>query len=724
MAKLDGRVRRNSLLARLRDERAARVILVTAPAGSGKTTLLRQWAEDDPRPTGWVNAQPAFADPGVLVREIARATASALEGGPISGIQPSLRGPDAFRNLSRLCQGAALDGRAILLVIDDVHELTDARALDVVALLADQIPATWRIGLATREAVNLPVARWGLSGLLAEVGFADLALDVSECAGVLKGLGLEPSDEVVRDVHARTEGWAAGVCLAGLSMKARHEATGAAMVAGDDDVIRSYLESEMLVGMDPKTYDMLVRTSVVDTVCGPLADAITGRSGSANRLYGLSRSNQLVIPLDGQRRWFRYHGLLRELLARRLEEAAPGPADAHRRAAAWYEMESRTDDAIEHAFQGGDVDGAARLVLSAVATTYRAGHLPTIQHWIASFAPETLSDRPRLAVVAAIVAGVEGDPHDAARWAAAAERGTGDEDPGPGSAALDIPLLRAMLCREGPGPMLADARRSIETHDVDWPWRPSALLAAGAAHAMLDQAADAEAAFAEAELAPGIASTVTRFQARAERALAAIARRRWQEAAAILAPDRRSITSDPDAGRIAGLLWLVADARLAIHRGDRRLAHERLRRAQLGQARLSWAIPWYAVRTLTEMARAQLLVGDAEGALASLVRAADTIRIRPVLGNLTASVEEVTRAALAAGTERLPGGSTLTPAELRLLPLLQTYLNFREIGERLGVSGNTVKTEAMSIYAKLGAGSRSEAVTSAVTYGLLEDIFT
>ena len=111
MAKLDGRVRRNSLLARLRDERAARVILVTAPAGSGKTTLLRQWAEDDPRPTGWVNAQPAFADPGVLVREIARATATALEGGPISGIQPSLRGPDAFRNLSRLCQAAALDGQ-------------------------------------------------------------------------------------------------------------------------------------------------------------------------------------------------------------------------------------------------------------------------------------------------------------------------------------------------------------------------------------------------------------------------------------------------------------------------------------------------------------------------------------------------------------------------------------------------------------------------------------
>jgi LuxR family maltose regulon positive regulatory protein len=726
MAVLDGQVRRSALLGRLREEQAARVILVTAPAGSGKTTLLRQWADEDPRPIGWVTATPAFSEPAVLVREIARATADALKGGPVAGIQPSLRGSDAFRNLSRLCQAVALDGRAILLVLDDVHELTDQRGLDVLAVLADQIPATWRIGLAAREAVNLPVARWRITGMLAEVGYADLAMDLSECSQVLKGLGLDPSEEIVRDVHARTEGWAAGVCLAGLSLKAGHQASGeatVATVAGDDEVIRSYLETEMLAGMDPRTYDMLVRTSVLDAVCGPLADAVTGRSGSSARLYELSRGNQLVMALDGQRRWFRYHGLLRDLLARRLEEATPGPADAHRRAAAWYESEGRIDEAIDHSFRAGELDESARLVLSAVPAMYRAGRLSTIQRWIAYFAPEAISCRRELATVAALVAAFEGDPHGATQWAAAAQRGAIEEVPEPGSAALDARLLRGVLCRDGPDSMLVDAQRSLRTHDDDWAWRPTALLAVGAAHAMLGNATEAEAAFEAAEQAPGIASTVARFPLRAERALVAIGHRRWQEAGTILAADRRQISADPDSGRLAGMLWLVADARLAIHRGDRRLAHERLRRAQFGRSRLSWAVPWYAVRTLTEMARAQLLVGDAEGALVSLVRARDTIQARPALGNLTATAEEVTRIALAASTERLPGGSTLTPAELRLLPLLQTYLNFREIGEHLGVSGNTVKTEAMSIYAKLGAASRSEAVTSAVTYGLLEDIF-
>ena len=157
-------------------------------------------------------------------------------------------------------------------------------------------------------------------------------MDQSECTQMLRDLGLDTSEELAREIHERTEGWAAGIYLAGLSLKAGHRSTGAA-VTGDDDMIRTYLETEILAGMEPATYDMLVRTSVVDEVSGPLADAITGGSGSAARLYELARSNQLVIPLDSQRRWFRYHCLLRDLLARRLEELPAGAAEAHHRAA-------------------------------------------------------------------------------------------------------------------------------------------------------------------------------------------------------------------------------------------------------------------------------------------------------------------------------------------------------------------------------------------------------
>jgi len=174
--------------------------------------------------------------------------------------------------------------------------------------------------------------------------------------------------------------------------------------------------------------------------------------------------------------------------------------------------------------------------------------------------------------------------------------------------------------------------------------------------------------------------------------------------------------------RMPATLWLVADARMSVHRGDLRTAAERLRRAQLGRVYLPWAVPWYGVRALTEMAHVQLLCNDGAGARTSVAQARDIARSRPQLGTLIRRLEEIELRARR-GADATRGGSTLSPAELRLLPLLQTYLSFKEIGQRLGISSNTVKTEAMSIYGKLGASTRSEAVEQAVAAGLLEDAF-
>jgi LuxR family maltose regulon positive regulatory protein len=325
--------------------------------------------------------------------------------------------------------------------------------------------------------------------------------------------------------------------------------------------------------------------------------------------------------------------------------------------------------------------------------------------------------RPPLARAAALTAALEGDLAGAAHWSAGSDV---DEliDEGP-----DAALVRAMLCASGPTRMLRDASESLSVHRGDWRWRPVANLVAGAARAMAGDEMAAQVQFAEAEQSPHIETSIARFAVRAERALAAGANRQWPVAASILTHDRRTLTADPGAGAALGVLWLVADARLAIHRGDRRLAEERLEQAQMRPTLLSSALPWLAVRTLIEIARARLLMGDSPAALAALAQARKVIDIRPDLGKLPAIVDDVTSLALASRVERLPGGSTLTAAELRLLPLLQTYLNFEEIADRLGVSRNTVKTQAMSIYAKLGVTSRGEAVTSAVGYGLLEDIF-
>jgi LuxR family maltose regulon positive regulatory protein len=725
----DQSIPRRGLLARLRRADGARVVILTGPAGSGKTTLLRQWAAADPRPACWVPVLQDGFDPAGLVGRIAEAIATALPEGPVARLAAAA-GPVGDADVASLNRAIALESRPLLLLLDDLHLLDDPGTDRLVARLADGLPKSWSLGFASRSVVSLPTARWRLRGTVVELGLADLAFDEAECREVLIRVGVDPSPELVADVRARTEGWAAGVHLAALALRAGRAGPQGAAVAGDVDGIRSYLETELLAGLDAETHGLLVRTSVVDAVCGPLADAITGGTGSAARLYELSRRNQMVIPLDPQRRWFRYHRLLRDLLARELEDSGRDPAEAAGRAAAWYAAAGRLDDAIEVAFAGGDERLAGRLVLASLPAAYRKDRGAAISAWIQALSADTLIAEPALPIAAALVAGLEGDPLAATHWVAVSDRSRLEPpserklQPRPSrSRDADAALLDAVLCRDGPDTMLADADRALAAHDLDWPWRPLALLAAGAARAMLGDAAGAADRYLRAEQSPETAGDVFRLAVRAERALDAVGRKRWPEVQALLGPDRAAVLADPNATGISGLLWLVADARLAIHRGDLRTAEERLCRAEAGRRRLSWAIPWFAARTLAELARARLLLGDAAAAVADLVAAREVVAARPSLGHLATTVAELLGLASSAVTPRLPGTSSLTPAELRLLPFLQTYLTLREIGERLGVSGNTVKTEAVSIYAKLGAGSRSEAVTSAVTHGLLEDIF-
>jgi LuxR family maltose regulon positive regulatory protein len=365
------------------------------------------------------------------------------------------------------------------------------------------------------------------------------------------------------------------------------------------------------------------------------------------------------------------------------------------------------------------------LILEVGQTLYRSGEVASLMHWIGSFEDTALRERPGLVAFAAYLYALEGDAPTAARWAEVmtapatsrdGARAGAHDDQGPG-----VDYVAAMLCPRGPEVMLEDALRALDAHTTDWSWHSNAVFAAGMASLMLGRSAAAAERFGEIERLAGIDAALVRLAVRAERAIAEATQRRWGNVRAILDLDRRSVLDDPESGRIAGLLWLVADARLAIHHGDLQGANDRLQRIQVGRVRLSWALPWFAVRTLTELARAQLLVGDHQGARVTLSQARDTVAVRPRLGRLIEELELVTQQALAA-----PRGddtwSTLTRAELRLLPLLQTYLTIKEIGERLGVSPNTAKTQALSIYGKLGASTRSEAVEAAVARGLLEDV--
>jgi len=714
-ARSDRIIPRSSLLERMRQDPAT-VVVVEGSAGSGKSTLLTQMVLGDPRPCAWVTIDARHSDPVLLVGTIARSIAQVHPTGPLAG---RIAGADAMRSLARLTRALDEQDEPTLLVVDDIHHLTDRHAIDMLVALADRYPASGRIAFAARTDMGLPIMRWTLASRVLRIGQDALDLDQDECTALLERLGVEDARRLAPEVHRWTEGWVAGAHLVALAYR---QTDGHEPPTADTGLrlAEEYLRTELLDQLDPASRTLLTRTSPLDIVTGPLAEALSDEPGAAALLAGIADRGVLVTALEPARDSYRIHGLLRDLLARELARDPVMDHDVRLRAAAWFEAAGMPDEAIEQALGAGDLDRAARLVVEHAQSRYRDGQVASLVRWIGSFDEAAVLDRPDLAALAAYVHALEGDALGTARWAAMIEATSETSSAatnGPG-----VALVTAMLCARGPQAMLAAAAHALEAHDEAWRWRTSAVLAAGMAETMLGRPDDAALRFQAMEQMQGIGPAVVRLTARAERALAALSQRRWTAAQAILDLDRTAVLSDPESGRIAGLTWLIADARLAIHRGDPAAALERLQRVQVGRVRLSWGLPWLAVHALTELARVQLLVGDHRGARVSISQARDTVAVRPDLGRFIDDMEEVSQQALA-GPRGDDSWSTLTRAELRLLPFLQTYLTIKEIGERLGVSPNTAKTQALSIYGKLGASTRSEAVEAAVARGLLEDVF-
>ncbi len=327
-------------------------------------------------------------------------------------------------------------------------------------------------------------------------------------------------------------------------------------------------------------------------MCGPLCDAVLDTAGSAEVLVSLAGSNLLLLPLDRQWQWYRYHHLFRGLLRAELDRREPElVAQLHARAALWCEANGLAETAIDHAQAAGDADRVARLVAGLARATYAAGRVDTARSWVGWFDEQGLIDR-----------------------------------------------------------------MAMERHD----WPQAATLA--------------------------------------EQALAIV---------------RAGQLDD----YINSALVSAVAARTALHRGDVQRAHERLARAARLRPLLTYAIPWVAVQALLELARAYLAVDDLAGARVVLREANDILRRRPDLGTLPQQAAQL--GSKASGIPgRIGGASSLTKAELRLLPLLPTQLTYQEIGERLYLSQHTVKKQAVSIHRKLGVSSRSQAVECARRLGL------
>ena len=721
-------VPRTALVNRLRAAGAFPIVLVVAPAGYGKTTLLAQWAARDVRPFAWVSVDERDEDPVVLLKHVAAAIDQVDSLGAHVAEAFDTPGESIWDVIvPRLSGELASRTSPFVLVLDNADVLESAESLAAIGVLIENIPHGSMIALAGRTYPRLPIAALRLAAPLLEFGSYELGLSRREAELLLRALGVEPDEREIAGLLRRTEGWAAGLHLAALASQEVCEELDGPLdltnITGDQRYIADYFRSEYLSQLGPDILRFLRRTSVLEKMCAPLCNAMLGSKRSARELEAIEESNLFLVRLDQHRGWHRYHHLFRDLLQRELEEHEPDLVPVlNRRAAQWYEAHEDPESALFHAHAAGDIDDAARILSSIALEVHNSGRVAAVEGWLDLFDHEGRLDRhPAVAIQGSSIHAARGRAEEADRWLHAAERGVALRRRGVTAVRPKIAVMRSALCADGPVRMQADAESAIAKLAKDDVWLPSALLVHGAAAALLGDTDRADSILAEAvERAARIGSTETRAVAVGERSLIAAARDDLRTADALAEEARRVVEVGELGTYPTSALALAAAARSRLRHGQWDQARHLLTASMRLTPHLNHALPWLAVQARIELAEAYVTLRDREAAQHVLEEARGILATRPALGVLGDGVERLEQEIAAMPKAHDGVSSGLTRAELRLLPWLSTHLSFKEIGERLHVSRNTIKTQAISVYRKLGVSSRSEAVTIAEDLGLIE----
>ena len=722
-----GTIARLALLERLRRGQPYPIVSVVAPAGYGKTTVLSQWAERNGQAFAWVSVDEGDNDPKVLLSYVAEAL-NAVE--PIDGrVFDALASPVSSvpgSVVPRLGSAFSSMTSPVALVLDDVHALHNSECRAALSVLADHVPRGSRLALAGRAEPPLRVARLRAEGRILEIGPEDLSLTPDEASSLLRNAEVALGGDEMAELHRRTEGWPAGLYLAALCVRAGGPLASAAVsFGGGDRLVSEYMESEFLARISRRHRVFLTRTAVLERMSGPLCEAVLGQSGSAVTLAELARSNMLLVPLDRRGEWYRYHHLFRDMLLAELHRREPGLIPVlRRRAAGWCTRNDLPEAALEYSIAAGDVNTVAGLVEKIGVPVQRQGRAATLQRWLQWLEDQGgIEGHPTAAVMASMLFAMTARPVEAERLANAVDRWqyadpAPPEDP---SAQAWAVLLRAVLCRRGVEQMRADADEAVHRFAAGTFPTPTPALAQGIARVL---SGDLDGGDASLEDALGVGEEVGAPEdfaiALCERSLVAMARGDWDRAGVLAeradAVLRRAGIEDSFATPLVG----AVHARVAMHRGDVPAVRRELVRAQRLRHLLTYALPYLAVQARIELARVHFALADPEGARTLMREVDELLRRRPDLGTLTREAETL-RARLA--KERgsgAPGASALTAAELRLLPLLSTHLSMPEIAGELFLSRNTIKSQAISIYRKLGTSSRNQAVTRSRELGLLD----
>lgn len=721
----DERVRRPRLLAKLTSGRDTPLVVVVAPAGYGKTSLLAAWAEEDERASVWLALEEWHNDPIRLTREI---VAGLRESEPVASmLADALEEPTPdLVSILLPALAEALEGRThpVVLILDDAHSLTSADALQVLTTVVEHLPVGSQLVLASRTRPALPLGRLRAHRALLELGASEMAMGRTEAKSLLRAAHVKVGSDGVEALVERTEGWPAGLYLAALAARGESDtATALARFAGDDHAVADYLRDEFLSELDADDVEFLLGASMMERLSGPLCDVVLGRSGSALILDRLARGNMPLQAVDRSHEWYRCHGLLRDMLLAELRQVDPErEVRLHRRASVWHAEHGELDSSIAHAIAARDARRAGDLLWESLPRYMTEGRNELVQSWLRRFSPEDLSLHASLALTAAYSALALGDLRQAEHWGlvAAAALARSQVPPQVASLPTGIALMEAVVDRHGLAPMGRHAARAYELEDDDSPWRSICCLFQGVADHLMGDRERAREHLEDGIHRSSVVAPPVEMLCLSQLAMITIEEGDWDSGVDLIARAVHQIESHSLASYPTSALTFAVSADVRSHVGQVDEGKRDARRAAHLLTRLGDFIPWYEAETRIMLARAALRLADVGAARALLAEASQLARRVPDAVVFGGWLDETWDLIDSAATTALAGPRALTMAELRILRFLPTHLSFREIGARLHVSTNTVKTQAHAVYRKLDASSRSEAVSKAAAIGLLE----
>jgi LuxR family transcriptional regulator, maltose regulon positive regulatory protein len=725
-----GHVFRSDLVGRLREGRHRRLSLLAAPAGWGKTSLLAEWLTvEDEAAVAWVSLDDDDNDPARFWAYVSAALRTTGVDVP-TAFEAAVAAPGTSAGdaaLPLLINALVTAGRPHALVLDDYHLISDLAIHDGVRFLLDHLPRASRLVIATRTEPPVGISRLRARAELDEIASEQLRFSDAEAAALLNdtlALAL-PTDELAL-LSARTEGWAAGLYLAGLSLRDRPGPRGADDLAYDRHLV-DYLGEEVVSAQKPQARSFLIETCVLERFCAPLCDAVRGEDGSKRLLSEIERANLFLVPLDERREWFRYHHVFRDVLRRELEDtcSAEHIAELHARAGAWCAEAGDVSSAVGHLLAARAEEAAADLIATSWNAALQSGHGATVVRWLDALALEVVTGDPRLCLARAWLALDSGEPVEAARWAdatAAADDGRALPDVG-ATIAAGVAMLRATLAyREGDlsaAETLGAQAVELESQQPDSPWRAVALATLGAARHFRGSPSDEVAALLEQAVAIARSGANSMAVLRAQGTLAAVTfaagdldgAARW-----VAAADRLRGQQSLEEYWMGSLASAVA-GQLAADAGDLEQARERLERAVVLALRGA-ARPEH-IYALAALAPVQSTMGDAEAAAATLRSARLALRGSPSPGMFPHMLNDVDRRLRGRAASSSTEVEELSAREMSVLRLLGSELSIADIGQELFISRNTVKTHVRAIYRKLDADTRAAAVARARELRLL-----